>query len=418
MRKNHQLVNTLLGLRGNQRACVYTEPLWGIPFNLYAPYATLYMYAMGVTDVQIGLIVSLGMAFQVLFALVSGIITDKLGRKKTTFIFDIIAWSIPCLIWAVAQSFIYFAIAALINSMWRITMNSWTCLLVEDSDHDSLVDIYSWIHISGLIAAFFAPLAGLFIVWNGLVPTIRFLYILTFIMMTAKFIILNMYVTETKFGQVRKKEVENQSFLLMLSQYGGVLKQILKTPKTLVTLGIMLVMSICNTVNGAFWPLLITERIGVPQGLVAMFPFLRSIIMLVLFFVLVPRINTANFRRPMFIGFIVSIIGILILISAPEKGYIFIIISTVFEACALALINPLMDSLVVITVDPKERARIMAILYVIIIAITSPFGWIAGLLSEINRILPFLMNTALFTLGAILTYISTAVTSSKAEISA
>src|SRR5665647_1828927 len=133
MRKNHQLVNTLLGLRGNQRACVYTEPLWGIPFNLYAPYATLYMYAMGVTDVQIGLIVSLGMAFQVLFALVSGIITDKLGRKKTTFIFDIIAWSIPCLIWAVAQSFIYFAIAALINSMWRITMNSWTCLLVEDS---------------------------------------------------------------------------------------------------------------------------------------------------------------------------------------------------------------------------------------------------------------------------------------------
>ena len=34
--------------------------------------------------------------------------------------------------------------------------------------------------------------------------------------------------------------------------------------------------------------------------------------------------------------------------------------------------------MLVVTVDAKERARIMAILLLIQVAATSPFGWIAG----------------------------------------
>ena len=37
--KNHPLVRALLELRGNPRACVFTEPLWGVPYNLYMPFA-------------------------------------------------------------------------------------------------------------------------------------------------------------------------------------------------------------------------------------------------------------------------------------------------------------------------------------------------------------------------------------------
>jgi len=45
----HPLIHTLKNLRGNARACVYTEPLWGIPFNLYSPYISVYMIALGMT---------------------------------------------------------------------------------------------------------------------------------------------------------------------------------------------------------------------------------------------------------------------------------------------------------------------------------------------------------------------------------
>ena len=55
------------------------EPLWGIPFNLITPFATLYMYSQGVTDVQIGLILSIAMVVQVIFSFFGGILTDKLA---------------------------------------------------------------------------------------------------------------------------------------------------------------------------------------------------------------------------------------------------------------------------------------------------------------------------------------------------
>src|ERR1041385_7820263 len=96
--KNHSLINTLKRLRGNPRGCVYTEPLWGIPFNLYAPYVTIYMVALGLSDKQIGLIVSISWGFQIILALLSGVITDKIGRRRTSLLFDILAWSVPALI--------------------------------------------------------------------------------------------------------------------------------------------------------------------------------------------------------------------------------------------------------------------------------------------------------------------------------
>ena len=131
--RNHSLITTLKSLRGNPRGCVYPEPLWGLPFHLYIPYVSIYMLALGLSDKQIGLIVSISWGFQVVLALFSGVITDKLGRRLTTLIFDIVSWSIPALISAVAQNFWYFLIAGIINSVWRITHNSWSCLLVEDA---------------------------------------------------------------------------------------------------------------------------------------------------------------------------------------------------------------------------------------------------------------------------------------------
>ena len=59
--KRNPLVKTLLELKGNPRICVITEPLWGIPYNLYSPYATLFMYNLGVNDEQIGLLLTIGM---------------------------------------------------------------------------------------------------------------------------------------------------------------------------------------------------------------------------------------------------------------------------------------------------------------------------------------------------------------------
>ena len=42
--KAHPLIQVLADNRGNPRTLVLIEPLWGVPYNLIAPFATLYMY--------------------------------------------------------------------------------------------------------------------------------------------------------------------------------------------------------------------------------------------------------------------------------------------------------------------------------------------------------------------------------------
>ncbi len=414
----HPLFETLKNLKGNARGSVYTEPLWGIPFNLYAPYVSVYMVALGLNDAQIGLIVSIGLAFQIFTALFSGVITDKLGRRKTTFIFDTISWSGAVFIWAISQNFYYFLAAAVVNSMWRITMNSWQCLLVEDTDPGMLVDIYAWIYISGLLAAFFAPIAGVLIGIFSLVPTMRGLYLLAFVLMTVKFYLTNRYTTETRQGLARIEETRHQPALAVLIEYKGILRQLLNTPATLYTLGIMLISGITSTINGTFWAIYVTQKLKIPDQFISIYPFVRSMLMLVFFFAVLPRIRTLPFKKPMLVGILSFIASQVVLILVPEKSIGFLLISTVLEACGMAVLNPQIDKLLVLSVDAKERARINSILYMVVIIVTTPFGWIAGALSELNRAYPFMLNIGLFAIGAVLVFFAARSAEARAKVEA
>jgi len=403
---NHSLITTLKSLRGNPRGCVYTEPIWGIPYNLYIPYVSIYMVALGLTDKQIGLIVSISWGLQVIFALLSGVITDKLGRRRTTLIFDLISWTVPSLISAISQNFWYFLIAGVINSVWRVTHNSWSCLLVEDADKDQLVDIYTWIYIATTISGFVAPIAGLLIGAFSLIPTVRGLYIFAAIMFTVKAFITYRMTTETQQGIIRMHETSQQSIFSALGEYQGIFQTILRTPQTLYTAGIMLIISISTVISGSFWGIIVTEKLHIPNENLALFPFIRSVVILIFFFVVMPRLNRMHFKLPMTIGFLGFVVSQLILITAPDQSYAFLIVSVFLEACCFAAVSPLVDKMVAVTVDPNERARIQSILYVGIILITSPFGWIAGTLSSIDKSFPFILNIVLFVIGATLAYVA------------
>jgi DHA1 family tetracycline resistance protein-like MFS transporter len=415
---NHSLITTLKSLRGNPRGCVYTEPLWGIPYNLYAPYVSIYMLALGLTDTQIGSIVSISWGFQLILALLSGVVTDKLGRRRTTLIFDIFAWSIPAIVSAIAQNFWYFLIAGIINSVWRVTHNSWSCLLVEDADPEQLMDIYSWIYIANILVGFVAPLAGVLIGAYSLVPTVRGLYVFAAIMFTTKAIVTYQLTTETQQGMIRLQETKHQSVFNILSEYRGVLTAVLRTPQTLYTAGIMIILSVSSLISGSFWGIIATERLHIPAQNLAIFPFIKSAVMLFFFFFVMPRINKIHFKLPLAVGFLGFVASQLILVTAPEQNYPFLVTSVVLEALCFAAVYPLVDRMVVLTIDARERARIQSILAVLIILITSPFGWIAGTLSELDRSFPFVLNIALFTLGGVLAYLAGSFSQKTAAVEA
>ncbi|MBQ3864550.1 MAG: MFS transporter [Clostridia bacterium] len=398
--KKHALIRDLIELEGNPRYCVYLEPLWGIPYNLYSPFATLFMYNLGVRDREIGLLLSIGMVLQVLSSLLGGVLCDKWGRRKTTVIFDTLSWSVPCLIWMLAQNFYWFLAATIFNAMWQITNNSWSCLLVEDCDPRKLVNVYTWVNVAGLLAVFFAPVSTALVAHYSLIPVMRILYFLSFVMMTAKFWILYWKGHETRQGLRRMEETKHVPLRSLFLGYGNLLREILHTKATLFLLAVMILCNITSTLTGTFYSLRMVDDLGIQEAFIAVFPMVRAAVMLLFIFVWQSKINAMRFRPPMVAGLLLFITGQLLLAFAPGGAGVLtwscLLLYILADAFANAIFMPRKDSLTALCVDPQQRARIYGLLYVLMIGLCSPFGYIGGLLSSLNRALPFLFNACLY----------------------
>jgi uncharacterized membrane protein YeaQ/YmgE (transglycosylase-associated protein family) len=221
-------------------------------------------------------------------------------------------------------------------------------------------------------------------------------------MFTLKAIVTYRLTEETGQGKIRLHETRHQSVFDVLRGYKGVLRAVLHSPQTLYTAGILLVLGISSVISGSFWSIIVTEKLHIPARNLALFPFVKSAIMLLFFFAVMPRISKMHFKLPLVLGFLGYVLSQLLLVTAPDQGYFLLVISVFLEACCFAAVSPLVDQMVVLTIDPKERARIQSIMYVGTILITTPFGWIAGTLSELNKSLPFILNIVLFAVGAVL----------------
>lgn len=403
--QNHPLFQTLRELKGNPRITVLTEVMFGIPYNLFTPFFSVYMLALGITDQQIGSLVSLGLIVQIFAALLSGAIVDKFGRRLTLFINDMLCWSVPCLIWAFAQDLRFFVVAALLNGLFRISHTAWTCLMVEDAEERHLVHIWTWIMIFAVCSAFFTPLGGWFVERFGLVPATRGLFLFGFVALTAKFVVLYLYSHETARGIQRLEETRTRSLGSLLGEYRSVFKQLLHSRPILAALSLMVITNIFATVSGSFWGVLFTSKLGFTNAEISIYVALRSIVMTICFFLIGPRLtNLRRFRLPLWIGFLAFFISQLLLVVMPAQAVWLLILSVVLEAIASALVSPMTESLLAVSMESNERARVSAMVYVALILLISPFGWIAGQLSAIDRALPFVLNMLLFAIGIVLVW--------------
>lgn len=394
LRKN-KLLDTFFTVRGNQRACLWTEPLWGIPYNLYVPFVSVYMAALGMNAVQIGVVSTVFFASQMVFALLSGPLTDKLGRRVCTVIFDCLSWSVPALIWMCAQGYAWFLVAAVFNGAWRVTESSWGLLLIEDAPEDKLVNMYSISHVAGLLAGFVAPLAYFFVRGYGVVSTMRVLYGITFVMMTTKFVLLFFISRETSVGKRRMAECRGQSIFSRLWDSRHVLSRMLKNPQTLRVVGALACFAAMKNISDNFWPLLVRDRLGIAEENLSVFFTVKSLMMLVVYFTIVPRISIRRFKRPLIVCMLLMGAVQALMICLRQGAYAAVILGVAMEALALSVLNPLMSSLQAVSMDTEERARMLGLSYAVCMLVTSPFGTLAGYLSEINRALPMGMNLAL-----------------------
>ncbi|GAA1871859.1 MFS transporter [Myceligenerans crystallogenes] len=410
IRARNPLWRTFLELRGNPRACVWTEPLWGLSMALVLPYASVFMLALGLQDAQIGLLATISMLSQVVFGLAGGIITDRLGRRVTTAWFDVIAWVIPCVVWAFAENFWFFLVASLVNGALQVTQNSWDCLMVEDAERDQITRIYSLVKVAADCSALFAPLAAFLVAQLGLEPAVRILYVNAAVVMLVKIIWLYLWSRETRQGQVRMAATRGQSVWQLLAGYRGALGLLFRSRGSFLALGVAALTAAVVLVNGTFWQVVASEHLNVPHEFLPYFPMVRSVLSVTFFFTLIPLLTTAvDLKRATLLGFGVHLAGQVVLVAIPAADgaatpstYAFLGVCLLLDSFGAGLLFMLSESLVALHVDPGERSRVMALQRTFIMLGAAPFGWISGWLSGIDRTYPFVLTSVLLVVGLVL----------------
>lgn len=401
--RNHVLVQTFRELKGNPKWSICTEPLWFIPYSLFVPFQTLYMRKLGLSSVEIGTTVTVGFILQMFFALIGGVITDKMGRRKATVIFDTLGWTVPCLIWAFSQNFWWFLAAAAVNAAFQITNTSWNCLFIEDCPPKHITNAFTLIQMCGMLSVFFSPLAVILVGKYDVVPVMRWLYFIAALSMLAKFLLLYYFGGETKVGKKRMEETKNLSYFSMMKGYGTVFLTMIKSGKMRLVVYLMALTNIIQIATTNFFSLYVTEKIHLSDELVAVFPVIRTLVMLAFVIGLQNLFQKLRMKVSFLVGFFMYIASHLLLLLTPEKNLLLVMGYTILEAAAYAVIIPRKDALMAHYVEQKERSRIYALYNVLMIGISVPFGSLIGWMFEVNPGLPFLFNIALFGLCILLT---------------
>jgi MFS family permease len=341
---------------------------------------------------------------QLIWGLFSGAIADKYGRHRMMLVFGLLSWTIPCFLWATAQSYPYFMLAVFFNSMWQVTGNCFSCIIVEDGDTEKLVNIYTILNLAGLIAGFISPVAGFFIDRFTLVPTMRVIYMLSMVMMTIKFILQYRLARESDTGKRRIKECKGQSVFSLTFGDWDVIVPSLRQPRLFLCVIFMALLTCFNTIQITFWPLFITTAYGVSNLMLSVFQLVISITSLLVYMLVTPHINIRLIRNPLLAGLGLHVLGLLALLAclpiATDMLWV-VFFSAICEAFALSILGPLCESIMSIVIPAKERARTNSLIFAVIMLISTPAGWIAGYLSQNNRALPMIMNLCLMLIGII-----------------
>jgi MFS family permease len=399
----------LSDLPRNSRSCILVEPLWAIFGGMIFFYAPLYMKAAGLSEVQIGIISTLNMFISFFCHFLASPITNKMGRKKTSLIFDLISWSIPMLIWAVAQNFWFFLVAAAINAFVRIVYVSWFCLLSEDAESHQQAKVFGIINLISFGTGIFTPITGMLIARHGTIPTMRMLYFVGMLGMTLMFFLRNHFVTETRAGKELMVRHSDMTFWQGLQNYLLIIRKMLGNRQFIL---ISLVYIIMNFIMGMNFLQVIyfTGQLQFREVSLSLIPGLSALINILLYFFLIPRLNRFSQEITLAGSFVVSVAGSILIFFIPRGNITFLLLTTSLLAVGNFIAQTYRDSVFMNKAGEHEKADMFSAVQTVTTLFCIPAGYLAGLTYSFHPLLPFAIMLGLFAaalLSAILLLLNT-----------
>ncbi|MFJ2042905.1 MULTISPECIES: MFS transporter [Paenibacillus] len=378
----------LQDLPRNPRYSILLEPVWAIPGTIVLFYAPLYMKEAGLSDIEIGLINSVNLYFAFIFQLFAGSITNKLGRKRTTLIFDLIAWSVPMFIWAFSQNFWLFLIAYLLNATSKFVTVSFNCLIIEDVEEHKRSKVFAILNMIITGAGVLTPIAGVVIADVGIVPTLASIYFVGGILMTVMFFIRNRYTDETAVGKelmgMHSQTRVIQSLASSMRLFGKSFYKRRLLPIILITVLSNLILQL-----NFFQVIFFKEQLKFNDQIISFIPVVTAVTVMLLYLVIIPRLKRRSEEKYVSFSIILSTVGAILFLLIPAGNIAMLFLTLIVLAAGNFILQTYRDSLLMNRLGTHEKADMFSAVQTVMTLTAIPSGYLTGLLYHYNPVLLF-----------------------------
>lgn len=405
-----KIVQSFHILKGNTRASVICEPLWGIPYTMFIFYFSLYLMEMGITKQQLGIITAAGFLSGAVFSFFAGSITDFLGRKKTSLIFDLIGWSFALFLFFISRSLTMFIIATIVNNITKVTGVSWNLMVIEDADSEQRKSAFNLLNIINISLGIITPIGGLVVAKYGIVRAERYFILFALISMTAMFFIRNSMYVETKVGQQILDEHKGFDFKERLKKgmYKGTLKQ-LSSNKQLRTA--MIVQVLFNLIiplgayNSMYFLPYMTDYLGIDKAAASILGGVYAGVMLFVFLFITPNTSKKNMPSSILTGLLLQTVAFFWITMLPHGIMLYAVLAVGVYSFGHGIFIPFFSTLLADISEGKERAGIYSLLNTATAVLSAIIGSASGFIYAVDPRYVFYLTafiTALCFIGMIL----------------
>ncbi len=387
----------------NARICVLIEPLWAMFGPLVLYYAPLYQEARGLDAVQMGTVNSAGIAAGFVFFLLASPITDRLGRRWTSLIFDILSWTVAMLVWAFARSFVWFLVAAVLNALVRIVIVSWNMLITEDAQAGQRSTIHGWMYLIGSTGGIVTFVGGLFVASKGVLSALPVIYVLGSVSMTMLFLIRHFTTLETKAGRILMEKKKGKPFLPELFAQFSLARRALADRRFLASLCVFVIANVIYTMD-FYRVLFLGEVKRIAPVVVALIPAVGALLSLAVFFLLIPKLEARSPSGNQY-GKDARILSFASLFCAacqaaviflPESSALPAILAVGMIQSGYIVLQTFRDAVFMNGTGELDRGSLYSLVQALTFLVSIPAGWLGGWLYSKDPVFPFIVSLVLY----------------------
>lgn len=388
-----QLFSTFGGHNRSIYAIFASEILFGTAVGWFTVYRPVYMVALGVTEVQVGIISALLFCSQAIGAVLGGWAAGRIGSKRAMQLFDSFAWGSAIVLWLFAQNFWYFAAAAMVNGLFYGAIPNWNRIIADNAPSERRPTVYGLNHLCYLGSGLFGPVAGYFVSSYGVVTGNRIIYAAGFVIIGSAILVRQLFIRP---DTPDSADITTQSTQGADLSFAQVLRYIWQDYQVQIIMFTTILTNYTLIIWNNYSSLYMTnaQGLGLSAGIISLFPLLSSISIALVLLLIIPQVQKERYTKFLLFGSVCMALGLVLFLLIPAKAFWPLAVFSLLFNGGNALLQPLRSSLQADIVASALLPKVLSIGSAFGLLASIPVGPIAGAFYQVHPRLPFFLILA------------------------